>query len=385
MKGTFPVERFTHLSTPFYYYDLNLLQRTLEEVRRQLKELDWPAAQVHYAIKANHNPVLLNHIARFGFGADCVSGGEVQAALQAGFAPETIFYAGVGKADWEIDLGLDAGIGRFNVESQAELEVLSERAAAKGKVAPVSLRVNPDVAAHTHKMITTGRAENKFGIHYSVLEEVIRRAQSLPNIEFVGLHYHIGSQILDLGDFKALCHRNNQIVKELQAHGIKIKDINVGGGLGIEYNHPNRFLMADFAGYFRTYSDELNTNLPIHFELGRSIVAPCGSLISRVLYVKDGLERHFAILDAGMNDLLRPALYHAQHRIENLTSEEEMEPYDVVGPVCESSDVFGEHVMLNKCRRGDLVAIRSAGAYGESMASQYNCRPLAPAVFSSSE
>jgi len=263
--------------------------------------------------------------------------------------------------------------------------VLAQRAAAKGKVAPVSFRVNPDVAAHTHRMITTGRAENKFGIHYSILEDVIRRAQSLPSVAFVGLHYHIGSQILDLGDFKALCHRNNQIVKELQEHGIEIKDINVGGGLGIEYNHPNRFLMADFAGYFRTYSDELTTNLPIHFELGRSIVAPCGSLISRVLYVKDGLERQFAILDAGMNDLLRPALYHAQHRIENLTSEEERRPYDVVGPVCESSDVFGEQVMLNKCRRGDLVAIRSAGAYGESMASQYNCRPLAPAVFSSAE
>jgi diaminopimelate decarboxylase len=306
----------------------------------------------------------------------------VKAALEAGFAPETIFYAGVGKADWEIQLGLDAGIGRFNVESTAELHVLADLAAASGKVAKVSLRVNPDVAAHTHKNITTGLAENKFGIHYSVLEDVIREAQSLPSIEFIGLHYHIGSQILDLEDFRSLCHRNNQIVHTLQAHGIEIKDINVGGGLGIEYNHPNRYLMADFAGYFQTYSDELNTNLPIHFELGRSIVAPCGSLISRVLYVKQGLEREFAILDAGMNDLLRPALYQAQHRIENLSSNEDLEPYDVVGPVCESSDVFGTQVMVNKCHRGDIIAIRSAGAYGESMASQYNCRPLAPSVFS---
>lgn len=382
MKGTFPTERFKNLRTPFYYYDMDLLRRTLEEIRHQLQVLDWPAAQVHYAIKANHNPVILNYIARFGFGADCVSGGEVQAALEAGFDPKTIFYAGVGKADWEIQLGLDAGIGRFNVESTAELHVLAELAAASGKVAPISLRVNPDVAAHTHKNITTGLAENKFGIHYSILEDVIREAQSLPSIEFIGLHYHIGSQILDLEDFRNLCHKNNQIVHGLQAHGIEIKDINVGGGLGIEYNHPNRYLMADFAGYFQTYSDELNTNLPIHFELGRSIVAPCGSLISRVLYVKEGLEKEFAILDAGMNDLLRPALYHAQHRIENLTSEEDLEPYDVVGPVCESSDVFGEQVMLNKCHRGDLIAIRSAGAYGQSMASQYNCRPLAPSVFS---
>ena len=381
MKGTFPLERFAQLRTPFYYYDTDLLLRTLEEIVYQLKVLDWPAAQVHYAIKANHNPVILKHIARFGFGADCVSGGEVQAALDAGFAPKDIFYAGVGKADWEINLGLDAGLGRFNVESVAELHVLADLAAKKGKVAPVSLRVNPDVAAHTHKNITTGLAENKFGIHYSVLEDVIREAMALPSIEFIGLHYHIGSQILDLDDFKNLCHRNNQIVKTLQAHGITIRDINVGGGLGIEYNHPNRYLMADFAGYFQTYSDELNTNLPIHFELGRSIVAPCGSLISRVLYVKEGLEREFAILDAGMNDLLRPALYHAQHRIENLSSEEDLEPYDVVGPVCESSDVFGTQVMLNKCHRGDLIAIRSAGAYGESMASTYNGRPLPGAFF----
>lgn len=382
MKGAFPLERFSKLRTPFYYYDTDLLLRTLEEIVYQLKVLDWPAAQVHYAIKANHNPVILKHIAKFGFGADCVSGGEVKAALDAGFSPEAIFYAGVGKADWEMQLGLDAGIGRFNVESAEELRVLAALAAEKGKVAPVSLRVNPDVAAHTHKNITTGLAENKFGIHYSVLENVIREALSLPSIEFVGLHYHIGSQILDLEDFKNLCHRNNQIVRTLQSHGITIRDINVGGGLGIEYNHPNRYLMADFAGYFKTYSDELNTNLPIHFELGRSIVAPCGSLISRVLYVKEGMEREFAILDAGMNDLLRPALYHAQHRIENLSSEQELEPYDVVGPVCESSDVFGTQVMLNKCHRGDLIAIRSAGAYGESMASQYNCRPLAPSYFS---
>lgn len=382
MKGSFPLERFANIRTPFYYYDTDLLLRTLEEIVYQLKVLDWPAAQVHYAIKANHNPVILKHIARFGFGADCVSGGEVKAALEAGFAPETIFYAGVGKADWEINLGLDAGIGRFNVESMAELHVLADLAAQKGKVAPVSLRVNPDVAAHTHKNITTGLAENKFGIHYSVLEDVIREALILPSIDFIGLHYHIGSQILDLEDFKNLCHRNNKIVHTLQDHGIQIRDINVGGGLGIEYNHPNRYLMADFSGYFQTYSDELNTNLPIHFELGRSIVAPCGSLISRVLYVKEGLEREFAILDAGMNDLLRPALYQAQHRIENLSSEEDLEPYDVVGPVCESSDVFGTQVMLNKCHRGDLIAIRSAGAYGESMASQYNCRPLAPSVFS---
>lgn len=380
LKGTYPLDRFQGLQTPFYYYDTQLLQLTLDTIREEVK--DRPQWQVHYAVKANHNPVLLRQIAAAGFGADCVSGGEVQAALDAGFPPQSIVYAGVGKADWEILLALDAGIGRFNVESSAELQVIASLAASKGLVAPVSLRVNPDIGAHTLAGITTGLAENKFGIYHGMVEDVAREAMALPSIRFCGLHFHIGSQILEMPDFAALCNRINDLTDRLERHGIPVGDVNVGGGLGIEYGHPNHLPMADFASYFGTYKRLLPSGRPVHFELGRSIIAPCGTLITRVLYVKDGLARRFAIVDAGMNDLIRPALYHASHRIENLSSSGPELPYDVVGPCCESSDVFGKDVMLEECRRGDFIAIRSAGAYGESMASQYNCRPLAPAVFS---
>lgn len=380
LKGSFPLERFARLQTPFYYYDTSLLQQTLDIIRAQVAERgQW---RVHYAIKANHNPVLLKQIAAAGLGADCVSGGEVQAALDAGFAPESIVFAGVGKADWEILLGLEAGIGRFNVESTAELHIIAELAAQKGLVAPVSIRVNPDIGAHTLSGITTGLAENKFGIYHAQVEDVIQEIGTLPSLRYCGLHFHIGSQILDMSDFAALCNRINDLCTRLERRRIPVGDLNVGGGLGIEYGHPNHLPFADFEAYFNVFRHLIPPKYPIHFELGRSVVASCGTLITRVLYVKEGLARKFAILDAGMNDLIRPALYHASHRIENLSSDGPEITYDVVGPVCESSDVFGKAVILNECHRGDFIAIRSAGAYGESMASQYNCRPLAPAVFS---
>ena len=380
IKGEYPLERFRDIRTPFYYYDTALLQRTLETIRAALQ--DRPSWEVHYAVKANRNPVLLQQIAAAGLGVDCVSGGEIQSALDAGFPASGIVYAGVGKADWEINLALEAGIGRFNVESSAELQVIAQLAARKGVVAPVSLRVNPDIGAHTLAGITTGLAENKFGIYHGMVEDVIREAMALPSIRFYGLHFHIGSQILEMPDFAALCNRINDLTERLERHGIPVADVNVGGGLGIEYGHPNHLPMADFASYFGTYKRLLPSGRPVHFELGRSIVAPCGTLITRVLYVKEGLARRFAIVDAGMNDLIRPALYHASHRIENLSSDGPEMPYDVVGPCCESSDVFGKDIPLEECHRGDFIAIRSAGAYGESMASQYNCRPLAPAYFS---
>ncbi|MCR4571198.1 MAG: diaminopimelate decarboxylase [Bacteroidales bacterium] len=380
MKGTYPLERFRELRTPFYYYDIPLLQKTLETVRAALQ--DRPSWQVHYAVKANANPVILRRIAAAGMGADCVSGGEILSALDAGFPASSIVYAGVGKADWEIALGLEQGIQRFNVESEAELEVIAAKAAEMGKTAPISLRVNPDIGAHTHAGITTGLAENKFGIFHGQLEPVIRRALELPNVQFCGLHFHIGSQILDMSDFAALCNRITDLREMLRRKGLPTGDINVGGGLGIEYGHPNHLPIADFDAYFGTFKRMLPAETVVHFELGRSIVAPCGTLISRVLYVKDGLSRKFAILDAGMNDLVRPAMYHAFHRIENLSSEGPELPYDVVGPICESSDVFGKDVVLNECRRGDYIAIRSAGAYGESMASTYNGRPLPSCFFS---
>ena len=374
IKGNYPLGLFKDRRTPFYFYDTTLLQQTIEEVKRQIA--DRPSWQVHYAVKANANPDILRIIAEAGLGADCVSGGEVSAALAAGFRPESIVFAGVGKRDDEIQLGLDAGIGRFNVESTAEMMVISELALAAGRRAPVSIRVNPDVGAHTHANITTGLAENKFGIHHSVLPEAIALAQRLPGLDFRGLHFHIGSQILDMSDFVSLCNRINECTERLELMGIRLQDINVGGGLGIDYEHPNHLPVADFRAYFDVFKRHLDCKCPVHFEPGRSIVAPCGTLISRVLYVKDGLHKQFAILDASMTELLRPALYHAWHRIENLSSDGPEEKYDVVGPVCESSDVFGKGVVLNRCSRGDFIALRSAGAYGESMASRYNCRPL---------
>ena len=380
LKAHYPLERFSSIRTPFYYYDIALLRETLEAIRAHVANR--PAWKVHYAVKANHNPVILKQIASAGLGADCVSGGEIQAALDAGFAPESIVFAGVGKADWEIILGLKAGIGRFNIESTAEMRVIAQIAAERGVVAPVSIRVNPDIGAHTLAGITTGLAENKFGIFHGQVEEVIREILSLPSLSYCGLHFHIGSQILEMEDFAALCNRINSICEQLENRRLPVGDINVGGGLGIEYGHPNHLPIANFQAYFNTFSELLPPRYPLHFELGRSIVASCGSLIARVLYVKEGLSKKFAVLDAGMNDLLRPALYHSIHRIENLSSDGKETIYDVVGPVCESSDVFGKGIVLNECHRGDLIAIRSAGAYGESMASQYNCRPLARSVFS---
>lgn len=376
LKGTFPVEKFGALRTPFYYYDLRLLRRTLEAVKSAVA--DTPEFKVHYAVKANANPVLLGEIAASGLGADCVSGGEIQAAVDAGFKPSGIVYAGVGKSDAEIRLALEKGISRFNVESAAELKVIGELAAEAGKKAPVSLRINPDIGAHTHSNITTGLAENKFGINYEQMEEVLRLALSLPAVEYKGLHFHIGSQILDMMDFVALCNRINSLASELASAGLPLGDVNVGGGLGVSYEHPNLLPVPDFKSYFDTFRRHLRlpAGTTVHFELGRSVVAQCGSLISRVLYVKQGSTKQFAIIDGSMTELIRPALYKAYHRIENLSSDEPEEVYDVVGPVCESSDVFLKAAHLNSCRRGDFLAIRSAGAYGEAMASRYNCRPL---------
>ena len=381
LKGDFPVERFAGLRTPFYFYDLPLLRRTLDTVRAQLERN--PDFRVHYAVKANYNPRILAEIAARGFGADCVSGGEVEAALAAGFPADGIVFAGVGKSDAEIRLALEAGISRFNVESAAELQIIDELAGEMGKTAPVALRINPDIGAHTHAGITTGLAENKFGINYEQLDEVMDLALSLQHVRYVGLHFHIGSQILDMSDFTALCNRVNELVVRLQRGGRPVGDINVGGGLGINYQHPNHLPIADFEGWFDVFRTHLK--LPqgtvVHFEPGRSIVAPCGSLISRVLYVKQGTHKQFAIIDGSMTELVRPAMYRAYHRVENISSNEPEEIYDVVGPVCESSDVFVKEFSMDKCHRGDFIAIRSAGAYGEAMASRYNCHPLPDAFF----
>lgn len=376
MKGAFPINKFEETETPFYYYDTNLLRETLRTINSEAGKYE--GFCVHYAVKANANPKILSIICQAGLGADCVSGGEIQASVDAGFKPDKIVFAGVGKSDKEINLALEKDIFCFNVESVPELDIINELAGRKGKTARVAFRINPNVGAHTHANITTGLAENKFGIAMADMEDVINKALSMANVKFVGLHFHIGSQILDMGDFAALCNRVNDLQNQLEAHHIVVENINVGGGLGIDYTHPNRVPIPDFKSYFATYAKhlKLRKGQKLHFELGRSVVGQCGSLISRVLYVKQGSAKQFAIIDAGMTDLIRPALYQAYHKIENISSEAPLATYDVVGPICESSDVFAKAVDINECHRGDLIAIRSAGAYGEIMASQYNCRPL---------
>ena len=381
LKGTFPIEKFKKLETPFYYYDIKLLQETLNVVKAESGKYGY---HVHYAIKANANPRLLSLIAQNGFGADCVSGGEIKAALEAGFPNDKIVFAGVGKADWEINLGLDNDIFCFNVESIAELEVIEELAARKNKTAPVALRINPEVDAHTHAKITTGMKENKFGINLSQLPTTLERMKGMRHAKLIGIHCHIGSQITDMSAFRNLVIRMNEIQEELEKSGTSVVNLNFGGGLGIDYYHPNHLPIPAFDNYFAVFNKllEKRPGQQIHFEPGRSIVAQCGSLISRILYVKEGETKKFAILDAGFTDLIRPAMYDAYHRIENISSDEPTEIYDVVGPICESSDVFAKDYELNKAHRGDLLALRSAGAYGEIMASRYNCRALPRAYYS---
>ena len=370
-------KNFQDIRTPFYYYDTALLQATLDAVRCEISQ--YPDYHVHYALKANANPRLLQIIQQAGLGADCVSGGEVQAAIDAGFPADKVVYAGVGKSDYEILTALKHDIFCFNVESVPELQVINELSAREGKVATVCLRINPDVEAHTHTHIITGMAENKFGIALNDLLEVVTMANELSNVSFVGLHFHIGSQITNMHDYVTLCQRINEIQFQLNKQGIYPSVINVGGGLGVDYHSPEQHPIANFKAYFQVFEQHLHLRpeQSLHFELGRSIVAQCGSLITKVLYVKQTATKQFAIVDAGMTELIRPALYQAKHKIVNLTSHSEsLETYDVVGPICESSDVFDKDIQLPITRRGDVLAIRSAGAYGESMASTYNCRSL---------
>lgn len=381
IKGIFPVEKFRQWQTPFYYYDMALLQDTLNVIKTEINRYGY---HQHYAIKANANPRILTLIAQNGFGADCVSGGEIQAATDAGFPTSKIVFAGVGKADWEINLGLDLDIACFNVESLVELEVINALAKAKNKVATIALRVNPNVDAHTHAKITTGLQENKFGINLGLLNDVLDQMQAMKHVRFTGLHFHIGSQITDMTAFRDLCIRSNELQDELEERGIRIENMNFGGGLGIDYHHPNHLCIPDFDNYFAVFHKlvKQREGQQIHFELGRAIVGQCGSMISKVLYVKKGEVKQFAVLDAGFTELIRPAMYDAYHHMENITSDAPLHSYDVVGPICESSDVFGKDVKLNEVSRNDLIAFRSAGAYGEIMASQYNCRALPKSYFS---
>jgi len=375
------IETFRSLKTPFYFYDMDLLDRTIDQVKLHGQSKGY---HIHFAIKANYNVRILEKMLEAGFGIDCVSGPEIKRSIEAGFSPDQIAFAGVGKTDEEIQAGLDHDIFSFNCESLQELEVLNELASQSGKVAKVALRLNPNVSAKTHKYITTGLHENKFGIHPQRFPGLFKMLPTLDSIELTGIHFHIGSQITDLDSYRQLCDRVNEFVTIFEKKGYDLQHINLGGGLGIQYERPDKELIPDFKSFFELFDKCLNqrTGREIHFELGRSIVGQCGSLISKVLFIKEGVSTHFAVIDAGMTELIRPALYQAQHAIDVLTSDKKPVTYDVVGPICESSDTFRRGISLPEIQRGDLVAIRSAGAYGEVMSSGFNLRDKVKAYYS---
>ena len=381
------IDRLDKIATPFYYYDMELFRRTVDHVAELAEQHD---IRVHYAVKANVERRLLEYISSKGFGADCVSGNEVLHAHSCDFPAEKIVYAGVGKSDKEIYEALKLGIEAFNCESLQEIYVINEMAHRYGLKANVSVRINPDIDAHTHKYVTTGLYENKFGISQHEFEKLIDILTKSEHINFIGLHFHIGSQITRVEEvFSLECKRVNEIVAYFERNGLKINNINLGGGLGVDYDDPDGTPIADFETWFSTIERNIvrRDDQQVHVEPGRSLVAHCATLISRVLFVKSGETKNFLIMDAGMNDLIRPALYGAYHKIENLSAEMRTffpthQAYDIVGPVCESSDVWGAGRLLPLSVRGDLMAIRSAGAYGQVMSSRYNMKDLAPSVFS---
>jgi len=373
---------FSNHKTPFYFYDTDLLQRTLAEIKKTSSVYNY---HVHYALKANTNDTLLNIIKEAGLGADCVSGNEVKKAIELGFGAAKVVFAGVGKSDDEINYALQQNIFCFNCESIPEIEVINELAKQQNKTAQIALRINPNIDAQTHKYITTGLEENKFGINFHELTDVLAVLKNCSNLKLIGLHFHIGSQITDLNPFKNLCTRVNEIQQWFLQRGYQLPHLNLGGGLGINYNKPDEEALCDFNAFFSLFKKflQVQPNQQIHFELGRAVVAQCGSLITKVLYIKKGTNTNFAILDAGMTELIRPALYQAYHKIENVTKGKGQNlKYDVVGPICESSDCFGKAVELPETLRGDIMAIRSAGAYGEVMSSQYNLRDKVKSYFS---
>ncbi|MCC5905502.1 MAG: diaminopimelate decarboxylase [Balneolaceae bacterium] len=375
------IEKFKQLQTPFYYYDLELLRKTLGQINNYGLSKGY---EVHYAIKANFNFEILDIIRDAGLGIDCVSGREIERAIEAGFRPDQIAFAGVGKTDAEIRTGLDYNIYSFNCESLQELEVLNQLAGDAKKTANVSIRLNPNVEAKTHKYITTGLNENKFGVNVEKLPRLFEMLPKLDAISLTGIHFHIGSQIKDLDPFVQLCERANAIQNIFEEKEIVLQHINLGGGYGINYEDPDNEPVPDFKSFFEVFDRnlEIRDGQQVHFELGRSIVGQCGSLISQVLFVKEGINTHFAVIDAGMTELIRPALYQAKHRVDVLTSKKEKKVYDVVGPICETSDTFRKGIRLPGLQRGDLVAIRSAGAYGEVMSSGFNLRDRVKAYYS---
>lgn len=368
--------------TPFYLYDINLLRQTLESVVYESNKYNY---KVHYAIKANNDDYLLSIIKEYGIGIDCASGNEVRKAIEMGFDPKSVVYAGVGKRDKEIRYAIEQGILAINCESIEELQVVNQIAGEMGVKAEVGLRVNPDIDPKTNHCIDTGQADSKFGIAYDEIIENAELIKELSNINIIGIHIHIGSQIRELHVFENMCNKANAIVNKLESLGFSFRIVDVGGGLGINYDVPENEPIPNFASLFAIVHEYLNVEgKEVHFEFGRSIVGECGELITSVLFNKTtATGRRLLIIDASMTELIRPMLYGSYHNIENITSTEEAcKKYTVVGTACESTDMFDENVSLKKSKRGDLLAIKSAGAYGRSMASQYNMHDLPKAVYS---
>ncbi len=368
------------METPFYYYDTSLLEATLERISSCIAGHPF---HVHYAMKANAEKKLLKIINTYGFGVDCVSGNEISLALDSGIPAERIVFAGVGKTDKEIRTAVSHNVYNINCESIEELPVINAIAGELGMKTRVSFRLNPNIDARTHPHITTGKSINKFGIPAGDLWRALEELENYPHVDFNGLHFHIGSQIRDMEPFVELCHEINSLQRKLQEKGYTPANLNVGGGLGIDYENPASNPIPDFESYFGVFKEhlELPEGQQVHFELGRSIVGQCGSLLTRVLFVKDTPGKKFAIVDAGMSDFMRPALYSSVHHIENLTSSLPLEVYEVVGPICESTDSFG-NISMHRVRRGDILRIWSTGAYGTVLSSRYNLRDKAENYYS---
>jgi diaminopimelate decarboxylase len=366
------------VGTPFYCYSTAML-------RAEYRAFDAALAKhphmICYSLKANNNLAVLRTLVQLGSGADVVSAGEMHCALAAGFPAEKIVFAGVGKTAAEMAAALDAGILQFNVESVAELALLSAVAQDKGKRAPVALRVNPDVDARTHAKISTGKSENKFGIDLGHAAAAYAQAASAPNLEPVGIAVHIGSQLADLSPYRAAFAKVAGLVDELRQGGLPVRRLDLGGGIGISYGGEPPPDLDDYAAVVSETVGRLG--LPLIFEPGRRLIGNAGILVSRVIYVKEGVNRTFVIADAAMNDLIRPMLYEAYHDIlpvKAAAADAASRPVDIVGPICESTDIFAEQRPMPPLAAGDLLAIFSTGAYGAVMASSYNLRPPAPEV-----
>ncbi len=364
--------------TPCYIYDTKLLHDNLDIAIKEFYSYFDTQSSIHYALKANDNALVLAQIKQAGLGVDCVSGGEIEHAIACGFNPNDIVFAGVGKLDSEIMLGLEVGIYAFICESLQEVMVINDLACQSNKNAKIMLRVNPDIDAKTHKYISTGTYDNKFGIAFDDLLEFLPSLDTLNNIELIGLHYHIGSQVMDMSVYAKLANVASSHYEILYKMGLKFSDIDLGGGLGVDYENPMTKPIANFRDYFSIIKQNLSIpyQVKIHFELGRSLVAQCGIMLSKVLYIKNTVGTKFAIIDAGMNDLMRPALYEAKHLIINLSADKINETYHIVGPVCESTDIFARNLTISELKRGDMVAILTSGAYGRVLANQYNRRAM---------